>query len=130
MRTIKMYCKKCGIQLTDTLQEVTTSVLRFEDNVPMIGPNQFSVYMNEFTHEKEIVIAIEEYYFKKHTDSKRFSGCCGSSGIDGMNLLCPNGHEVATEFSDCYMPHYISVTIENVLIKDFTDTYEVKTIQL
>lgn len=130
MRTIKIYCKKCKVQLTEALHEVNNSVLRFDDMVPMIGPHQFSVYTNEYTKEKELVIAIDAYYFKKHTDSRRFSGCCGSSGTDGMNLTCANGHEVATEFSDCYMSHSISVTIENVLVKECTDTYEVREIKL
>ena len=130
MRTIKIYCKKCGVQLTDLLEEVNSNVLRFEDGVEMIDKNKFSINSNEYNKVKELVIAIADYYFKDHTDKRRFSGCCGSSGSDGMNKTCSNGHEVATEFSDCYMPHYISVTIENVLIKDLTDTYEVRTIQL
>lgn len=130
MRTIKMYCKKCGVLLTDLLYEVDSVALRFEDRATMIDKNKFSIYSNPYSKDKELIIARGDYHFKNHKDKYRFSGCCGSSGSDGMNKTCCNGHEVATEFSDCYMPHYISVTIENVLIKDFTDTYEVKTIQL
>ncbi|MCL9804410.1 hypothetical protein NAT51_02675 [Flavobacterium amniphilum] len=130
MRTIKMYCKKCGVQLTDVLHEVNSNALRFEDGVDMIQPDKFSILIDKCNNEKELVIANDEFYFKNHKDDGRFNGCCGSSGMDGMNKTCSNGHEVATEFSDCYMPHYIAVNIENVLIKDFSNPYEVKEIKL
>lgn len=45
-----------------------------------------------------------------HDDPRRVSGCCGPSGIDGVNTLCANGHEVATESSDCWTgPHYVEL---------------------
>jgi hypothetical protein len=45
-----------------------------------------------------------------HDDPLRMSGCCGPSGIDGVNTLCTNGHEVATESSDCWTgPHYVEL---------------------
>jgi hypothetical protein len=40
-----------------------------------------------------------------HPEPRRNSGCCGRSGSDGPNLLCPNGHEIGTELSDCWMAH-------------------------
>ena len=130
MRTIKMYCKKCKVQLTDILHEVNSNVLRYEDGVDMIDRNKFSVCINEYSNEKMLVIALDEYYFKDHTDSERFNGCCGSAGMDGMTKTCVKGHEVATEFSDCCMSHCISVSLEHVLIKDFSNPYEVKEIKL
>jgi hypothetical protein len=45
-----------------------------------------------------------------HDDPRRMSGCCGPSGIDGVNMLCVNGHEVATESSDCWTgPYYVEL---------------------
>jgi hypothetical protein len=45
-----------------------------------------------------------------HPDGRRASGCCGLSGIDGVNTLCANGHEVATESSDCWTgPHHVEL---------------------
>ncbi len=41
-----------------------------------------------------------------HDDGRLVSGCCGLSGIDGVNTLCANGHEVATESSDCWTGPY------------------------
>jgi hypothetical protein len=40
-----------------------------------------------------------------HKDPKRLAGCCGMDGCDGPNQLCACGAEVATEKSDCWMPH-------------------------
>jgi hypothetical protein len=40
-----------------------------------------------------------------HKDAKRLAGCCGMDGCDGPNQLCACGAEVATEKSDCWMPH-------------------------
>ena len=51
---------------------------------------------------------------KHHPDSRRRGGCCGLDGLDGPNLVCPNGHEVGTEKSDCWMPH-AAVLLENVI---------------
>lgn len=38
-------------------------------------------------------------------DGRRYNGCCGVDGLDGLNLVCPAGHDVGTEKSDCWMPH-------------------------
>lgn len=43
---------------------------------------------------------------KPHPDNRRRNGCCGMDGCDGMNTVCGNGHEVGTECSDCWMPHF------------------------
>ncbi|OZT11108.1 hypothetical protein CHN50_18370 [Priestia aryabhattai] len=43
---------------------------------------------------------------KHHPDGDRLNGCCG---LDGMNRVCLNGHEIGTENSDCWMPHYIAI---------------------
>jgi len=42
-----------------------------------------------------------------HRDPKRLNGCCGLDGLDGINTVCSNGHEIGTECSDCWMAHYV-----------------------
>ncbi len=42
-----------------------------------------------------------------HPDPRRRVGCCGVDGTDGVNTVCTNGHEVGTECSDCWMPHFL-----------------------
>jgi hypothetical protein len=106
MKTIKLYCKICKVKLTDALEEIHESALTFNDGEPAIAKDKFSVHTENGS--KEILVAIESYFLENHKDLRRFTGCCGSSGLDGMNKTCINGHEVATEVSDCYTPHYIS----------------------
>jgi hypothetical protein len=36
---------------------------------------------------------------------KNNQGCCGPSGMDGLNLLCPCGRPIATDVADCWTPH-------------------------
>jgi hypothetical protein len=56
-----------------------------------------------------------------HTDPRPVSGCCGPSGIDGVNTLCANGHEVATESSDCWTgPHYVELEPYTFIIVELT----------
>ncbi len=124
MKTIRLYCKTCNAKLTDDLTEVGLTTLRFEDGVDMIAKNKFSI-----NHEnKELVIAIDDYEFKNHRHVSRFNGCCGSSGLDGMNKTCINGHEVATEVSDCWTPHYILINLNKVIVKEKINDYEYKKI--
>ena len=62
--------------------------------------------------------AIPEGFFgvktPEHPDSHRLAGCCGLDGMDGPNLVCPNGHEIGTEKSDCWMPH-AAVLLDSVV---------------
>ena len=38
-----------------------------------------------------------------HSDRARWTdGCCGTAGLFGPNVVCMNGHEVATKIYDCY----------------------------
>ena len=46
---------------------------------------------------------------KTHPDASRLNGCCALDGLDGPNLLCENGHEVATAVSDCWMAHAVAL---------------------
>ena len=54
---------------------------------------------------------------KHHPDRRRLNGCCGLDGCDGPNLVCPNGHEVGTEKSDCWMSH-AAVLLDDVIRVD------------
>ncbi|HEU4471568.1 MAG TPA: hypothetical protein VFR58_10820, partial [Flavisolibacter sp.] len=39
---------------------------------------------------------------KDHPDQNRLNGCYVLAGLDGINKVCCNGHEIATEKSDCW----------------------------
>ncbi|SEN93626.1 hypothetical protein SAMN05444671_2495 [Flavobacterium sp. CF108] len=125
MKTIRIYCKKCKEQLTQNLVETESKHLRFEDGTRAINSGKFSIYENE-NNVKEVIVAIEDYELRNHKDLRRFTGCCGSSGTDGMNKTCKNGHEVATEVSDCWTPHYINFDLNNIIIKEVIDDYNLR----
>lgn len=41
-------------------------------------------------------------------------GCCGPSGLDGPNLRCVCGSDIATQFGDCWQPHIVCVQAKRV----------------
>jgi uncharacterized protein (TIGR02996 family) len=56
-----------------------------------------------------------------HPDMGRRVGCCGPSG-DAVNTVCTNGHEVGSECSECYMPHYLHLEPYTFIISQVRDT--------
>ena len=53
-----------------------------------------------------------------HEDRSRLNGCCAHDSCDGLNRVCVNGHEIATERSDCWTYHYTGFDPEAVKIVD------------
>ena len=48
-------------------------------------------------------------------DLQRAGGCCGQDGLNGINTLCLNGHEIGIEHSDCWhFYHYIQVPPDKI----------------
>lgn len=116
MRTVRIYCKKCHAKLTEDLVEVEEQNLRWEENVDAIQKNSFSVTTEN--GRKQCIVALDDYHLVEHPDARRFQGCCGSAGSDGPNKLCMNGHEVATEVSDCWLSHYIGFDLDAITVKE------------
>lgn len=125
MKTIRIYCKKCNINLTDNLIEVEEENVRYEDNVDAISKNSFAI--TTFDEKQQLIVAIDQYHLDNHPDYGRFHGCCGSSTFE-FNKLCKNGHEVAKEISDCWLPHYIEFDLDKIIIKEIISDYEFKII--
>jgi hypothetical protein len=123
---IKIYCKECGSKLTDELTAIPESLLCWEDGQAIMPKNNFSFFYNKMSGTDSIMVAIDQYHLKDHPDQSRFYGCCGSSGLDGLNKLCVNGHEVATEVSDCFTNHYIDFDNNKVVVKEKIDDYTYK----
>ncbi len=126
MKTVRIYCKKCHLNLTENLVEVDEKNIREEDNENAIDVNCFSV--TTANGQKQFIVAVDDYHLVNHPDRKRFQGCCGSAGSYGLNKLCANGHEVATEISDCWVPHYIEFDLDKVIVKEIISDYEYKVI--
>lgn len=115
MRTIIIYCKKCNKRITDELVEMNRSEITFPDFVDAIPVGRFTIFKDGDI--LNLLVNKNQPLLKDHTDLNRFTGCCGSSGIYGMNKVCANNHEVATEFSDCYTSYYTSISLKNTIVK-------------
>jgi len=118
MRAIKIYCKECEIELTSELIEISEKDLCWEDSKDIMPKNSFSILVNKQTNNKSLLVGLYDYNLKDHPDKTRFYGCCGSDGSHGLNKLCLNDHEVATEVSDCWTGCYIEFDINKVTVKD------------
>ena len=110
MKTASFRCAACGLLLTQPLQLLTDTTLLSEEDGTDYVPNGF--YMAE-TDEGYYTTGAGNYVVnlkslqntKPHPNGSRRNGCCGMDGLDGLNVVCQNGHEVGTEKSDCWMVH-------------------------
>lgn len=63
-----------------------------------------------YTHLKDIINTVYNL--------ENAGGCCGMDGHAGLNLICMNGHEFATEVSDCWTPHFVKVEPDKVFLME------------
>ncbi|MFH6934882.1 hypothetical protein [Flavobacterium sp. FlaQc-30] len=118
MRTIKIYCRECENALTPELLEIPKMNLCWDENKDIMPKNKFSIFTNEQSDKKSIMVAIDNYNLKDHSDKSRFMGCCGSSNFNSLNKVCRCGNEVASEISDCWLSHYIEFDLSKVFAKE------------
>ena len=118
MKTIKIYCKICGCKLTEELIEIPVSSLSWVYVTPLMQKNKYVLCKSKRTLQNNVLVANDQYYLKDHSDESRFNGCCGSNGFRGLNKICENGHEVATEITDCGTAHYTEFDLMKVIIKE------------
>jgi uncharacterized protein (TIGR02996 family) len=117
------FCTRCELQLTKPLWPLG-------DQLCPDGAQDSPLIPSGFCWQATgDIVNIQSHYCvnlddltntKHHSDTRRLTGCCGPSGLDGLNIVCNNGHEVGTECSDCWMPHYLhwepsAVTIEKII---------------
>ncbi|BCY29347.1 hypothetical protein [Flavobacterium okayamense] len=119
MKTIRIYCRKCKIRLTEDLLEIPQDKIYFPDEAEAIPEGKFVFFKNNSM--LSILVNRKQSLLKDHADSSRFYGCCGSDGSYGYNKVCSNNHEVATEFSDCYTSYYIEISLKNTIVKQIND---------
>lgn len=109
---MRLICKTCKIEITDELVELKDLSLvnenEGEDYIPtgyfIIGDGKYDI-----NAENKVIINIKDLINSKlHSDRTRLYGCCGIDGLDGINRVCVNNHEIGTESSDCWMAHYIA----------------------
>ncbi len=114
-------CKKCSLTLTNPLVKLSNlDSLNDNDKEDLIQTGNYFVSNGEFYTDAKGKIIINKKdlkNFKYHPDSTRLNGCCGLDGLDGLNITCKNGHEIGTEYSDCWIPHCIILEPELIRIK-------------
>jgi hypothetical protein len=111
-------CAKCHVIVSQDISELKDlSLLSGEDGQEHLSRGFFriSTLVGDLVPGGEFILNLGDLTnTKRHPDSRRSSGCCGCDGCDGMNLVCLNGHEIGTECSDCWMPHYAHIPGDNV----------------
>lgn len=117
---MKIHCKVCGLLLTNDLQEYTSKSFGEADEQPFIQKGFYAISDGEYFTKTEgsFIANVEDMVnIIDHFKSGRLNGCCGLDGTDGPNKLCANGHEVATEKSDCWMPMAVIFEKEKIILK-------------
>ena len=118
--TMKIYCKACGLPLTNDLQEYTGRSFGEADKQPFVQKGFYAISDGEYFTDTEgsFIANVEDMVnIMDHYNKGRLNGCCGMDGTDGINKLCANGHEIATEKSDCWMPTAVIFEKEKTILK-------------
>jgi len=110
---MKLICQKCKIVISKEITELKNlSALNNNDQADYI-PEGFFIIENgehDINTKGQIIMNLKDLINSiYHTDTNRLNGCCGYDGLDGINRVCINNHEIGTENSDCWMPHFISI---------------------
>lgn len=102
-------CPVCRQAVTRALSQLPDGMnVCYEDGQPAVRTGFFALSDDDYWtgSEGRVLVNLADLVgTHHHSDPARRSGCCGPDGMQGPNLLCNNGHEVATERSDCWMSH-------------------------
>ena len=102
-----LICRECGVTLSRPLVWlVDESRIQHEDGEEIVPMGTLWQSDGDYYPAGEWVIHRDDLInCQLHHEKGRLQGCCGLDGCDGPNRLCENGHEVATERSDCWWAH-------------------------
>ena len=68
MKTIKLYCKKCNVELTNNLSEISNSEIIWKEDVNSIPEGR---YITSSQNDKPIIsVAIGDYFLKNNPNNK------------------------------------------------------------
>ena len=111
-------CVECGVEVT---RPVEPGARRSpSDGAPLVEPGRFVEVTDEYEADHARWLAIhlgDALNTREHSDDRRLNGCCGKDGLDGLNTVCANGHEIGTEKSDCWMPHALLLDPSRVTVR-------------
>lgn len=119
---MKLYCKTCHVVLTQELTELydlDQLCVRDEYDYIPIGKYIYENKEEPSKPEKQIIVNLKDLVnVKRHSDTTRLSGCCHLDGLNGINVVCTNDHEIGIESSDCWMPCYFTFEADLVEWED------------
>ncbi|MEO7141827.1 MAG: hypothetical protein ABIY51_16260 [Ferruginibacter sp.] len=116
---MKVFCKECNLPLTNELMHYTGKSFGLADGQHFIQKGFYTISDGDFftgTNGSVIINNDDQVNIINHTNPSKLSGCCGLDGTRG-NKTCANGHEMATEYSDCWMPFAVVFEKEKIIIK-------------
>lgn len=122
---IDLHCAACGMLIAAGLDALPAEQLQTMDGEDALPQGRYSVANADsdcgFTPGAYLINLADAHNTLPHADPSRRCGCCGVDGINGLNTLCANGHEIGTEYSDCWMPHHLTLDPARVTIKEHTN---------
>lgn len=117
---MRFACRNCGAAISAPVIVLEDERLLFSsdqvDRIPSGYAHKETVFAND-PAEKWCINLADARHLRHTDDSRRLNGCCGLDGLDGPNLVCETcGEAVATERSDCWMPHFIALESDKTSI--------------
>ena len=117
---MKLICQNCKIEISKQVTELKDINFLNENNGEDYIPEGFFMVdsgLEDIKTKGYIIINIKDLLNSNyHPDGSRLNGCCGYDGLDGVNRVCNNNHEIGTENSDCWMPHFIALNPDLVTV--------------
>jgi hypothetical protein len=103
------------------LAELTNpSLICLEDGQPYLPPGLVAIANGTHFPKGHIVTSLGDLMnTANHPDYRRLNGCCGLDGMDGINTICVEGHEVGTACADCWMSHAIHFDPRNAVLQEY-----------
>ncbi len=117
---MKLFCKQCKIQISNNLIKLEDKNLLNENDGEDYIPQGYYIIDDGdyYSTEGNLIINIKDIInTERHSDKSRLNGCCGLDGLDGLNIVCINNHELGTEKSDCWMAKCICIEPDLVEMK-------------
>jgi hypothetical protein len=109
---MRFICRNCGSTISEPVVVLEDERLLISSDEVDRLPSGYAYEETVFTDDnsRKWCINLADAMHMRHTDDHcRLNGCCGLDGLDGPNLVCETCSEaVATEKSDCWMPHFIT----------------------
>jgi hypothetical protein len=124
--TMILRCAVCNILISNKVVQIQNlSILTEDDGKDHIQKGFYRIATAEddvIRDEGEFILNIADVINTRyHEQANRLCGCCGKDGLGGINIVCKNGHEIGTECSDCWMPHYIHIPGDKVELIEEND---------